>query len=63
MHALQSARRLNAPARPAVADLLAAVPAGAARLEDLLQHGSAATVWNPLGGEGQRPCGWTQLQA
>ncbi|OKI25164.1 replication-relaxation family protein [Streptomyces sp. CB03911] len=54
---------LAAEENPATADLLAAVPAGAARLEDLLQHGPAAAVWHPLGGEGRRPCGWTQLQA
>ncbi|GGU99116.1 replication-relaxation family protein [Kitasatospora aureofaciens] len=54
--------RLAAEERPAVAELLAAVPTGAARLEDLVQHGPAAPVWHPLGTEGQRPCGWTQLQ-
>ncbi|MGW4893181.1 hypothetical protein ACWEQL_13080 [Kitasatospora sp. NPDC004240] len=53
---------LVAEENPAVADLLAAVPAGAARLEDLVQHGPAAAVWHPLDAEGRRPCGWTQLQ-
>ncbi len=50
---------LVAEVNPAVADLLAA---GAARLEDLAEHGPAAAFWHPLGGEGRRPCGWTQLQ-
>ncbi|WP_327072110.1 hypothetical protein OG196_00225 [Kitasatospora purpeofusca] len=54
---------LAAEENPATAELLAAVPAGAARLEDLIQHGPAAPVWHPLGAERQAPVGWTQLQA
>ncbi|MFJ9843346.1 hypothetical protein ACIRYZ_23325 [Kitasatospora sp. NPDC101155] len=54
------------PRRPAspvavVTELLATVPAGAARIEDLIQRGPAAPVWHPLGGPDRRPCGWTQL--
>ncbi|WP_329611623.1 hypothetical protein [Kitasatospora herbaricolor] len=54
---------LAAEENPATTELLAAVPAGAARLEDLLQHGPATAVWHPLDGERRAPCGWTQLQA
>ncbi|MFJ7280639.1 hypothetical protein [Kitasatospora sp. NPDC098663] len=53
---------LAAEEQPAVAELLAAVPAGAACLEDLVQHGPAAPVWHPLGDNGRRPHGWTRLQ-
>jgi len=53
---------LVAEENPAIADMLAAAPTGAARLEDLVQHGPAAPVWHPLGAESRRPCGWTQLQ-
>ncbi|MFI5649305.1 replication-relaxation family protein [Kitasatospora sp. NPDC051705] len=52
--------RLAAEENPAVAELLAAVPAGAARIEDLVQRGPSAPVWHPLGGSG-RACGWTEL--
>ncbi len=54
--------RLAAEENPALAELLAAVPAGAARLEDLIRHGPAAPVWHPLAVDGRAPCGWTQLQ-
>ncbi|MET8704334.1 replication-relaxation family protein [Kitasatospora sp. NPDC004723] len=54
--------RLAAEENPAAAELLAAVPAGAARLEDLAEHGPAAAIWHPLDGERRRPCGWTQLR-
>ena len=53
---------LAAEENPATADLLAAVPAGAARLEDLVQHGPAAAIWHPLSDEGQPPVGWTALR-
>ena len=52
---------LAAEENPATADLLAAVPAGAARLEDLVRHGPTATVWHPLSEDRRQPCGWTQL--
>ncbi len=52
---------LAAEENPATAELLAAVPAGAARLEDLIQHGPAASVWHPLSGEGRPPVGWMGL--
>ncbi|WP_344339334.1 hypothetical protein [Kitasatospora putterlickiae] len=32
-------------------------PAGAARIEDLAEHGSAAAVRHPLGGESRSPRG------
>ncbi|MGW2402767.1 replication-relaxation family protein [Kitasatospora sp. NPDC001664] len=54
---------LAAEENPATAELLAALPAGAARLEDLIEHGPAAPVWHPLSGEGRPPVGWTELQA
>ncbi|MER5642149.1 replication-relaxation family protein [Kitasatospora sp. NPDC002227] len=53
--------RLAAEERPVVTEMLTAVPAGAARLEDLVQRGPAAPVWHPLVGESRRPCGWTEL--
>ncbi|MEU3495415.1 replication-relaxation family protein [Kitasatospora cineracea] len=53
--------RLAAEERPGLAEMLTAVPAGAARLEDLLQHGPAAPIWHPLAGQERRPCGWTEL--
>ncbi|MET8624762.1 replication-relaxation family protein [Kitasatospora sp. NPDC004669] len=53
--------RLAAEEQPATAELLTAVPAGAARIEDLIQRGPAAPVWHPLGDPGRRPCGWAQL--
>ncbi|WP_051826586.1 hypothetical protein [Kitasatospora aureofaciens] len=40
--------RLAAEENPAVAEMLAAVPAGAARIEDLVQRGPSAPVWHPL---------------
>ncbi|MFJ9523640.1 replication-relaxation family protein [Kitasatospora sp. NPDC101801] len=52
---------LAAEENPATAGLLAAVPAGAASLEDLVEHGPAAPVWHPLSGEGRPPVGWTGL--
>ncbi|MFI9366768.1 replication-relaxation family protein [Kitasatospora sp. NPDC053057] len=52
--------RLAAEENPAVAEMLTAVPAGAARIEDLLQRGPAATIWHPLSSNG-RACGWTEL--
>ncbi|MQS17847.1 hypothetical protein F7Q99_38080 [Streptomyces kaniharaensis] len=52
--------RLAAEENPAVAEMLAAVPAGAARLEDLVQRGPSAPVWHPLSSSG-RACGWTEL--
>ncbi|MFI5534202.1 hypothetical protein ACIA8O_37270 [Kitasatospora sp. NPDC051853] len=54
---------LAAEENPTTAELLAAVPAGAARLEDLALHGPAAPVWHPLGSERRAPIGWTELQA
>ncbi|MFJ7250179.1 replication-relaxation family protein [Kitasatospora sp. NPDC098652] len=53
--------RLAAEENPAVAELLTAVPAGAARIEDLVQRGPSAPVWHPLGPQGGRACGWTEL--
>ncbi|MGW4809225.1 replication-relaxation family protein [Kitasatospora sp. NPDC004272] len=53
--------RLAAEEQPVLADMLAAVPAGAARLEDLLQHGPAAPVWHPLAGQEQQSRGWAEL--
>lgn len=53
--------RLAAEENPATADMLAAVPAGAARIEDLVQRGPAAPVWHHLGGRGGPACGWTEL--
>ncbi|MCX4743933.1 hypothetical protein OG455_00120 [Kitasatospora sp. NBC_01287] len=53
--------RLAAEENPAVAEMLTAVPAGAARIEDLVQRGPAAPIWHPLGTRGGRPCGWTKL--
>ncbi|MFJ2194084.1 hypothetical protein ACIOJE_40120 [Kitasatospora sp. NPDC087861] len=50
--------RLAPEENPVVAEMLAAVPAGAARIEDLVQRGPSAPVWHPLGG---RACGWTEL--
>ncbi|MFD8597555.1 hypothetical protein ACFV1L_21390 [Kitasatospora sp. NPDC059646] len=41
--------------------MLAAVPAGAARLEDLLQHGPAAPIWHPLARTDRRARGWAEL--
>ncbi|MFI8085887.1 replication-relaxation family protein [Kitasatospora sp. NPDC086009] len=52
---------LAAEENPATAELLAAVPAGAARLEDLIQHGPTAPIWHPLGSEQRAPVGWTGL--
>ncbi|MED7947405.1 hypothetical protein [Streptomyces sp. BE303] len=52
---------LAAEENPATAELLAAVPAGAARLEDLLQHGPAAPIWHPLDTERRALVGWTGL--
>ncbi|MFD7735758.1 hypothetical protein ACFV6F_35900, partial [Kitasatospora phosalacinea] len=53
--------RLAAEEQPVLADMLAAVPAGAARLEDLIQHGPAAPVWHPLAGQEQQSRGWAEL--
>ncbi|MGW7585215.1 hypothetical protein ACWGLI_29360 [Kitasatospora sp. NPDC054769] len=53
--------RLAAEESPAVAEMLAAVPAGATRIEDLVQRGPAAPIWHPLGARGGRACGWTEL--
>ncbi|GGV07209.1 hypothetical protein GCM10010502_72950 [Kitasatospora aureofaciens] len=52
--------RLAAEKSPTVAEMLAAVPAGAARIEDLIQRGPAAPIWHPLSSSG-RACGWTEL--
>ncbi|MFF0416286.1 hypothetical protein ACFYUY_38390 [Kitasatospora sp. NPDC004745] len=52
--------RLAAEENPAVAEMLAAVPAGAARIEDLIQRGPSAPIWHPLNSNG-RACGWTEL--
>ncbi|MFE7529364.1 replication-relaxation family protein [Kitasatospora sp. NPDC057542] len=52
--------RLAAEENPAVAEMLAAVPAGAARIEDLVQRGPSAPIWHPLS-SGGRACGWTEL--
>ncbi|MFD7828159.1 hypothetical protein [Kitasatospora sp. NPDC059803] len=51
--------RLAAEENPATADMLAAVPAGAARIEDLIQRGPSAPVWHSLGARGGRAYGWT----
>ncbi|GAA2277497.1 hypothetical protein GCM10010430_74240 [Kitasatospora cystarginea] len=53
--------RLAAEENPATAEMLSAVPAGAARIEDLVQRGPAAPVWHPLndrvgGRAGGRSC-------
>lgn len=53
--------RLAAEENPTTTELLAAVLAGAARIEDLVQRGPAAPIWHPLGISGRRPCGWTEL--
>ncbi|MEU4588071.1 hypothetical protein AB0F92_39495 [Kitasatospora aureofaciens] len=53
--------RLAAEENPAVADMLTVVPAGAARIEDLVQRGPSAPIWHPLGGRGGWACGWTEL--
>ncbi|MFJ2781597.1 replication-relaxation family protein [Kitasatospora sp. NPDC087315] len=53
--------RLAAEENPSVAEMLAAVPAGAARIEDLIQRGPAAPIWHPLGARVGRACGWTEL--
>ncbi|MFJ3791457.1 hypothetical protein [Kitasatospora sp. NPDC090091] len=49
--------RLAAEENPAVADMLVAVPAGAARIEDPVQRGPAAPIWHPLGAPVGRACG------
>ncbi|MFF2619033.1 hypothetical protein [Kitasatospora sp. NPDC058046] len=54
--------RLAAEENPAVAGMPAAVPAGAARIEDLVQRGPSAPVRRPLGSRG-RVYGWTGLSA
>ncbi|GAA2280944.1 MULTISPECIES: hypothetical protein [Kitasatospora] len=53
--------RLTAEENPAVAEMLAAVPAGAARIQGLVQRGPSAPIWHPLGARGGRPCGWGEL--
>ncbi|MFJ6140577.1 hypothetical protein [Kitasatospora sp. NPDC092286] len=53
--------RLATEENPATTELLATIPAGAARIEDLVQRGPAAPIWHPLGNNGRRPCGWTEL--
>ncbi|MFJ9847325.1 hypothetical protein ACIRYZ_44260 [Kitasatospora sp. NPDC101155] len=53
--------RLAAEENPATAESLASVPAGAARIEDLVQRGPAAPIWHPLSSLGGRACGWTEL--
>ncbi|WP_441248244.1 hypothetical protein [Kitasatospora sp. McL0602] len=53
--------RLAAEENPATAEMVAAVPAGAARIEDLVQRGPAAPIWHPLSTRGGRACGWTEL--
>jgi hypothetical protein len=53
--------RLAAEENPATTELLSAVPTGAARIEDLVQHGAAAPIWHPLSNRGGRPYGWTEL--
>ncbi|MEU3497012.1 hypothetical protein ABZ747_26405 [Kitasatospora cineracea] len=53
--------RPAAEERPGLAEMLTAAPAGAARLEDLLQHGPAAPVRHSLAGQERRPYGWTEL--
>lgn len=54
--------RLAAEENPAVAEMPAAVPAVAARIEDPVQRGPSAPIWQPLGSRG-RVCGWTELSA
>ncbi|MET8630564.1 hypothetical protein ABZW30_43865 [Kitasatospora sp. NPDC004669] len=53
--------RLAAEENRATAEMLAAVPAGAARIEDLVHRGPAASIWYPIGDGTRRPCGWTEL--
>ncbi|WP_369185863.1 replication-relaxation family protein [Streptomyces sp. Y1] len=53
--------RLAAEENPATAEMLSAVPAGATRIEDLVQRGPSAPIWHPLSGRSGRACGWTQL--
>jgi hypothetical protein len=53
--------RLAAEENPAVADMLTPVPAGATRIEDLVQRGPSAPMWHSLGARGGRACGWTEL--
>jgi hypothetical protein len=45
----------------AVTEMPAALPAGAARIEDLVQRGPAAPIRHQLSGRGGRPCEWTEL--
>ncbi|MFJ6769562.1 hypothetical protein ACIQOV_01035 [Kitasatospora sp. NPDC091257] len=52
---------LAAEEQPAVAEMVTAVPAGAARIEDLVQRGPSAPVWHPFSSRGRRPYGWTEL--
>lgn len=52
---------LAAEENPAAAEMLASVPAGAARIEDLEQHGPSAGIWYPLTDPGASPCAWHEL--
>ncbi|MFD8782574.1 hypothetical protein [Kitasatospora sp. NPDC059599] len=60
VHGAVANLRPAAEENPAVAEMLAAVPAGAARIEDLVQRGPSAPIWHPLSSSG-RACGWTEL--
>ncbi|MGW3046156.1 hypothetical protein ACWC9T_40670 [Kitasatospora sp. NPDC001159] len=53
--------RLAAEENPAVAEMLAAVPTGVTRIEDLVQRGPSGPVWHSLGARGGHACGWTEL--
>ncbi|MFK0195863.1 hypothetical protein [Kitasatospora sp. NPDC090308] len=53
--------RLAAQERPTITEILTAVPAGAARIEDLARRGPSAAVWHPLGDRDGRTCGWSEL--
>ncbi|MEE1826305.1 hypothetical protein PUR61_29560 [Streptomyces sp. BE20] len=48
--------RLAAEENPTVAEMLAAVTAGTALIEDLVQRGPATPIWHPLSSSG-RACG------
>ncbi|WP_406211451.1 hypothetical protein OH807_00035 [Kitasatospora sp. NBC_01560] len=48
--------RLAAEENPVAAEMLAYVPAGAARIEDLVQRGPSGPVWHSLGTQGGRAC-------
>ncbi|MFF7458618.1 hypothetical protein [Kitasatospora sp. NPDC008115] len=61
VHSAVADLRLAAEESPAVAEMLTAVPVGAARIEDLVQIGPAAPIWQPLGDRDRRAGRWTEL--